>query len=234
MNKFKNYLSLLIVIFIFIIGSALCYFYFPYETKVNILVAFATFLVGVVAIYLYITQKRDYKRDTANIILMEIRNAENIIAGIKQGAPMNSKTILLPTNNWAKNNYLFINDLDGDELNAVNNFYNQCSIIDKSLSELDISIQLEQKANHIHNKLVEMAREITKGYSYALSVSELENLRNAFNIQKNNFLEIINKEGWSFSPDDPKREILRALDSIEKITTSSVGNKIKKIARVSH
>lgn len=77
-------------------------------------IGLVTLIVGGVAIYLYTQQKKDYKRDAASIILMEIRHAEKIIDQLKQGG--STEPVLLPTNNWTKYNYLFIKDLDRERI----------------------------------------------------------------------------------------------------------------------
>ena len=199
----------------------------------DLLAALATLIVGGVAIYLYIRQKRDYKRDAANILLMEIRSAEKLISSAKQGTPLSADTPLLPTNNWVKNNYLFIKNLDRDELDLINNFYNQCGIIDKSLYQLSIANQLEQKSNWIQGKLVDMAFDSIHNISLVLGGTDLDSVRSQYNIQRNNFLNIISHEGYVFSPDNPREELNKALNNIQMITTSSVGSKLKKIAIIS-
>jgi hypothetical protein len=59
-----------------------------------------TFVVGFLAIYLYLKQRRDRKRDAASLILQEIRYAEQQIRNAKITNPpsyfLASK--LLPTN----------------------------------------------------------------------------------------------------------------------------------------
>ena len=138
---------------------------------------------------------------------MEIRNAELTIGAINKGLAINSNIVLVPTNTWIKNNYLFIDDLDRDDLDLLNNFYNNCALIDKSLSQLSIASQLEQKSNHIHQKLVEMAENLTRTWQTDLIGQDLNNTKNLFIAQKNNFLKIIQSDGYSFSPDSPKMEI---------------------------
>ena len=163
---------------------------------------------------------------------MEIRNAEKMIDSIKAGQLIASNIVLLPTNNWIRNNYLFIDDLDRDDLDIVNNFYNQCVLIDKSLSQLSIADQLQQKSDHIQRKLVEIAHDLTHTYPNDIHGIDLNNIKTIFNTQKNNFLKIIEDEGHIFSPDSPKLEIQNALNRIEKVTTSTAGGKLKKIANL--
>jgi len=185
----------------------------------SVFIALATFAVGIFAYIIYTKQKRDYKRDAANIILMEIRHAEKVVEQMKMGsvAITNTTKILLPTNNWIRYNYLFIKDFDRDELDLINNFYNQCSSIDSGLSQMSISKQLEQKGSSIQNTLAQIAKD---------SISKAD-----FDNKKKNFLDIIVKENCAFYPDAPRSIINQGLNNLTMITTSTIGNKLKKIAK---
>jgi|SRR3989344_2061568 len=179
-----------------------------------------TFLVGFFAIFIYLKQKWDYKRDAASIILMEIRNAEKIIDLMKNHGVAISESMekILPSNNWIKYNYLFIKNFDRDELDLVNNFYNQCVLVDSALSQLSISNQIEQKGGYIHNALVQIAKD-------AISDADFEN-------KKTNFLKIIQNEPYVFKPDAPSQTVTRGLNNLSKITTTTAGGKLKKIAKL--
>ena len=182
--------------------------------------AFITFCVGGFAIFLYIKQKRDYKSDATNIILMEIRDAEIEVRQMKTSGVQISNTIkkLLPTNNWSKYNYLFIKDLDRDELDLVNTFYNQCSAIDSALSQASMSRQIENKGNNIQDMLVQIAKDSISSADYEL--------------KKKNFLEIIEREAYVFKPNAPLNTIAQGLNGMALITTSTAGDKLKKIAKM--
>lgn len=188
----------------------------------NFFVAVIAAIVGTSAIYLYITQKNDKKRDAANIVLMEIRHAEKMIDQIRGGGTIEMLQTLLLTNKWSKYNYLFIEDLDRDELDLINNFYNQCSLIDNSLTQLSISYQLKQKSDHIHNALADLAIEEIK----------LSGNLETFQIKAQKFLQIMENFGYKFNPLDPQQKIISALGNIQKITTSPAGNTLKKIAKL--
>ena len=150
----------------------------------NFLSVVATIFAALVAYIIWIFQKRSDKRDIAQIILMEIRNAEKNIISMNGNKILNPDIILLPTNNWVRKNYLFINDLDTDEFDLINNFYNKCSLIDKSLSQLDTGIQLDQKSNHIQNKLSEIALNVM----LEMNGAELVQIRKEFNKRRDIFL----------------------------------------------
>ncbi len=186
----------------------------------NFFVALVTFMVGSFAIGLYTTQKRDYKRDAASIILMEVRHAEKIIERMKLiGVSVSVSTdALLPTNNWPKYNYLFIKDLDRDELDLINNFYNQCSMIDNALTQMGLSKQLEAKAGYIHETLAKIA-------SSSISMADYEN-------KKRNFLDLIQNDPYVFQPTAPINLIGKSLGSLSSITTSTAGARLKRIAKM--
>lgn len=136
MNKITNYYPLLALIFIFAIGVVLSFYYFPTETKINILMAFVTFLVGILVVYLYIKQKEDTKRDAAKIILQEIRRAENIISDYKQNGEYKFAKKIIATNNWSKNLHLFVGDLEDDELDRISNLYSTGEYLDVLVKEI--------------------------------------------------------------------------------------------------
>jgi hypothetical protein len=96
-----------------------------------------TFVVGFAAIYLYIKQRKDRKRDAASLILQEIRYAEQQIRNAKRTTPptyfLASK--LLPTNNWNDNIHLFIKDLNETEIDTISAFYAKATYIDSLIVE---------------------------------------------------------------------------------------------------
>lgn len=235
MKIVKKYITVLAIEIVTIcIFSFLFYRFLP-----SLLNPFVTFAVGISAFIIYIFQKDDFKQDAANIILIEIRNAERMIDKLitwvnAQHDPSDiSDTTLLPTNNWPKYTYLFVKDLDIDDIELVNSFYEKCFIVDKSLSRLNIANQLDQKANHIHSIVSQIAYETSKliPTSIPIKIEEVENMRNDFNFKKEKFLKIIEADGYRFSPGKPTVDVVNTLKTIQKITTSSVGDKLKKIAK---
>lgn len=230
MKKYKDAISF----YILVLGIGISAGYFLY-VKLNIFATsnffsgIITLVVGSVAIYLYLRQKIDFKRDNASIILMEIRHAEKSLDGLKSGnAIINQFDIkILPTNNWKKYNYLFIDDLDRDELDLINNFYNQCEIIDKNLEQISINVQLAQKHNCLHQAIIQIALEESKIDPGNINLNEQN-----FKSKKERFLELTKRDNTTFIPDATKNAIDRALKSAKNITTTSAGNILKKIAKL--
>lgn len=95
-----------------------------------------TFVVGFLAIYIYVKGRVDRKRDSASLILQEIRYAEQQIRNSERGTrgySLSSK--LLPTNSWNDNIHLFIKDLKETEIDIISRFYSQATYIDFLIAE---------------------------------------------------------------------------------------------------
>lgn len=96
----------------------------------NFFVGLMTIVVGVSAIYIYLKQKRDKRREAARLILQEIRYAEQQIR-IFRGADRYELYIrLLPTNSWNENIHLFVKDLEEHEIDMISSFYARAKYID--------------------------------------------------------------------------------------------------------
>lgn len=95
-----------------------------------------TLVVGLSAIYLYLKQKADSKRDIAKLILQEIRYAEQQIRNSGRGSRGYSlSSRLLPTNSWDDNIHLFITDMKETEIDMISEFYSQAAYIDYLIEE---------------------------------------------------------------------------------------------------
>ena len=95
-------------------------------------VGFVTFIVGAFAIYLYLKQRKDKKRDAARLILQEIRYAEQKIRRARESNPptYNLADRLLPTSSWEDNIHLFIKELKEGEIDMISAFYAKARYID--------------------------------------------------------------------------------------------------------
>ena len=93
---------------------------------------FVTFIVGAFAIYLYLKQRKDKKRDAARLVLQEIRYAEQKVRRFRESNPpqYNLADRLLPTNSWNDNIHLFIKDLKEGEIDMISAFYAKARYID--------------------------------------------------------------------------------------------------------
>ncbi len=195
----------------------------------NLLQTIAVLGTVLVAYRIYLAQKRDTKRDAANIILSEIRHAERLISDFRRDG-ISIKVypqLFMPRSSWGKYKHLFIKDFDDDDINAVDDFYNRCVYIDKALAQLSIASQLEQKANAIHALLPEIAWDVVKNTQEPRNE---ELLRNEYDSKKKITMQLVDPEPYIFSPSAPKGTIVQALQGLVLITSSNVGSKLKKIA----
>lgn len=102
----------------------------------NFFIALITLLVGSVAIFIYLKQRRDSKRDAARIILQEIRRAEDIITDYKEHGQYKFTKKIIATNSWAKSIHYFVGDLVIDELDRVSNLYSTGEYLDSIISKI--------------------------------------------------------------------------------------------------
>jgi len=138
MNTQKNNPWLPLIGFI-VLFVALLLVYFLVTSPINfnnILSAFATFVVGVVALYTYIQQKIDKKKDVANLILQEIKHAQDKIENYLQDGNYGLYEKLLLTNSWIDNIHLFVNDFDDTQLELISTFYSRCAYIDVVVAKI--------------------------------------------------------------------------------------------------
>jgi hypothetical protein len=138
MKKDKNIISFYVLLLG--IGSSLAYLsYTKFNTffNSNFFLAIVTLLVGGTAIALYLKQKSDHKRDSAQLIIQEIRYAEHQI----KDARVNEYNYqladkLLPTNSWHKNIHLFVNDLKESEIDIISRFYTNAAYLDVVIEKI--------------------------------------------------------------------------------------------------
>jgi len=103
----------------------------------NFFIALVTFCVGSFAIYLYVKQKSDRKRDAAKLILQEIRYAEQKIRKFREVELYKLYDKVLPTNSWNDNIHLFIKDLkEVQNLDLISDFYAKASYIDTLIATI--------------------------------------------------------------------------------------------------
>lgn len=94
-----------------------------------------TFVVGFSAIYIYLRQKKDRKRDAARLILQEIRYAEQQIRNFRNAQTYSLASKLLPTNSWNNNIHFFVKDLTETEIDVISAFYSKANYIDSLIME---------------------------------------------------------------------------------------------------
>ncbi len=179
---------------------------------------------GLFVFIIYRMQKYGEKRDAAIIVINEIRNAEQAIVNIKNTKRIGELSIILPNNSWKNKKHLFVKDLDLDEYNLVNEFYNKCDMAEgyrilyyKILNESVIA-----KSNEMQVALIRLMEEILKNSEAA----------HEYEVKKEKLVKMANAETWLFEPNRPVSNLIEYIDNIIMVTTSSAGLKIKKIGHI--
>lgn len=180
----------------------------------------ATIFTGFVVVGVYLWQKRDFKIQAARVLLTEIRMAENNIEKIKDKITNNSTTdlpsVFTANINWKKYSHLFISDFDQDELNLINSFYDCCEIIEDFAKRNNnyFWITTEERARVTVQKLAEYSNDLNTVASKIKTLTEGMDLHNPM-----------------YSPSKTLNGIKDYLTKVPKITTSSCGIKLKKLAK---
>lgn len=95
-----------------------------------------TLVVGFVAVILYYHQRRNKKREIAQLILQEIRFAEQMIKEYKRHNSYKLSDRLLPTNNWNSNIHMFVSDFSETGIDSISKFYSQICYIDTIIQKI--------------------------------------------------------------------------------------------------
>ncbi len=193
----------------------------------NLFVGLATIITGAVAIGIYFIQKRYSKTQAARVLLTEIRTAEERIEQIRDkiisGATMDLPPVF-PTKSWKIYSHLFISDFDQDELELINSFYNYGEIVEEFAKRNNdyFWITTEERAKITVQKIAQYIDEST---SQTDPNTYIKSKREMFNLG-------MDVHNIPYAPKKTLDGIQNYLTKIKNVTTSSLGLKLKKIARL--
>jgi len=195
----------------------------------NFFIALATILTGAVAIIIYFSQKLNTKVRAAKILISEIRIAEDRIEQIKDRISSGSISHLptvFTTNSWKVYSNLFINDLDQDELALLNSFYDYGEQVEDFAKRNNdfFWINTEERGRVSVRKLVDYVDE-----SFEDNIIDKDNyIKN----KKDYLSHALDLYNTPYSPKTTLDEVNKYLSKIQKITITSCGVKLKKIAKL--
>lgn len=205
-----------------------------------------TLIVGSFAIWLYLKNKWDEKRNAASILLLEIRSAERKIRTVKNldsdddGSNHNP---IMKNESWSKYKYLFVKDLDRDEWDSVNDFYEKCALYDEAITNGAQSFpkneeQIRINAHRIFADYISNALEDIAG---APDNEQREKILEIAKLKAEAFDEIYLKDNGGsnfisrplYTPQkyaDDRNKFIRLIDA--DISSKPAGQKLKKIAKI--
>lgn len=200
-----------------------------------------TLFVGLAAYIIFLKQKADQKRDAAKIIFLEVQRAVEAINTIKANQPTAGPPQLpyevktLPTENWSKSKYLFINSFRPEQWLSVNTFYDLCKLFDEALNFNNSYIEknYDLYREHLHNiegKLIEKEIEnilkTTNETKYREAIKKVQN-------KINNYMKIYLETALPYNPQDPLLRAKKYLELIDTdILTSTTGEILRRIANI--
>jgi hypothetical protein len=215
----------------------------------NFFVAAITLAVGTLAVYIYKRQQTDNKKDAANILLLEIKNAEAQLAQAKE-IILRDKIIpesifAMKTSSWSKYGYLFIRDLTDEEWRLINNFYEKCRQYDEVVeySNTFFKKNEEQIRVNLHQAIADYTKDMLQkvGAAFEIEDEKQRNEKNEETLKEykdllNNFYDTFMGELTStnskyfYSPQKTFHDAEVLINTIRlDLSTSTVGTKLTRI-----
>lgn len=242
-NSWFNWSTL--IFFLLLLLTFITYFKAVYQfisNNLNILSFIGSLLVGtvgLVALYLYDKQKKDNKKETANIILLEIQNAERMIKQIKDELlykpfpmiPVNIFT--MPSESWSSRKYLFVGDFDRNEWDTITDFYNNCRLYDEAvkLNNSYFEKNTEQLRVNLQKKT---ADDVTKAFQSLLKATpeNKKKLLEKINQDAKDFFDFYAQSSMQYKPQKALDDAKQAIGGLDNnISLTSIGIKLKEISK---
>jgi hypothetical protein len=192
-------------------------------------IAITTIGTAFVAWLVYQAKIKGDKIQAARVLITEIRIAEERIDQMRN--KMNDEVpsdlpLIFPTKSWKKYSHLFISDFDQDELKLLNAFYDYGELTEEYAKRDNdfFWVATEERAKVTVQKIAEFACEAIAG----AVVNKDQFVQN----KRNDLSSLLDRNNALYSPSKSVNVIKKILPNIPKITTSSCGLKLKKLAKL--
>lgn len=196
------------------------------QTLLNQTASLATVATAIVAYFIYKKSKSDELENAVRIIILEIKESERIIKNlneIKNSGNIYPDDLLkvTPLKGWAKYSHLFIQKLNNDEYDQLNDYFKKCEVLEKYIEKNHnfFWITTEERAKQKEMLGAKLAQENPRLTSEQFKI-EIETLADLYFSNTS-----------AYTPAGIKTQVDRNLNSISLITTTPVWNKLKKIAK---
>lgn len=207
------------------------------------LLLFVTLVVGLTGLFIFYKQKAEYKQDAANIIYLEITNAERILKEAKEkleqdfGSQFIFSDLCMQIESWSKYKYLFSRDFSRDEWDYITDFYNKAYMFDEAALQNRSYFQKneEQIRINLHKSLADYVKTAKLKFP-VLTATEKNKFQELIN-QTTNFYQIFmsiitdSNSIFFYSPKKPLDDAKLILNNLNlDISQSSAGLKLKLLA----
>lgn len=197
-------------------------------------IALVTLTAGLVAWFVYSRQRSDKKRDIANSILSEIQLAEKAIERVRnyvrdtQQADINIQ--ILQLNSWSQHKHLFSSDFDEDEWSSINGFYANAALLDQTLRQSNAVFEsnAEQIRSNMQRVIADLVELMVVQTNKETIEQDLRQLKERAELFSDLYEE--KKKEFTFTPVKYLDDIKRTLEDISPLSTSTAGEKLKKLA----
>lgn len=117
-------------------------------TESDYFMGLITLIVGLFVFVVYLSRRRDYRKDAANVILGEVRAAQDSLKRVQEHVArfqaendplveiglLPSDIVLMPDQSWSKYKHLFTRKMDRHTYDSLANFYEKTIAYDRAVS----------------------------------------------------------------------------------------------------
>lgn len=180
----------------------------------------ATLFTGAFVFVVYALRRRDEKKSAATAILTEIQNAELEIDSLRNTKVIGVLTTVLGINYWRQFGYQIIGKFDFLEQKEIIRFYNACEVAQHRVAFLQAERmnQMAEAGHELQRQIVRMCLEEKDPAVYAQKKTQMTDRFHA--------------EGYWFTQNASKETLFEALNQVQKLSNSPIGQKLKKMARL--
>ncbi len=195
-----------------------------------------TAIVGLGALIVYGLQKKDRKRSAAAILLLEIQQAERAIPRAKEYIRQENLDVdlrILQSDTWDKNKYLFTKDFDKDEWDSITEFYNKARLLDGSIeyARKCFNEDVEQIRKNKQRVFADFAKESVNTLSIS-DKSEHDVIIKLMQAKMATFEKLYmgQQNQAQYKPQKILDDAKHCIEDLNVLSTTSIGQKLKKIA----
>ncbi|MDO4526638.1 MAG: hypothetical protein Q4B87_00915 [Candidatus Saccharibacteria bacterium] len=184
----------------------------------------------------YRFQKRDRLRGAATTLLLEIQQAERAVAKAREyirSGDLNVNLHILQSDTWDQNKYLFTKVLDKDEWDSITGFYDEARLLDASIeyAKKCFNDDVEQIRVNKQRIFADIARETVTALSLD-DGTKRESIIRVMQSRMSTFDNLYMSQQYlaRYNPQKNFDDAKKCIEDFSNISTTSVGQKIKKIS----